>query len=78
MNRRTFTKSLALSAAALGFGSIPAFANKPAAPQFSNATSQSSTHSKKTPSKQLCSLSAATLTTTKENNCSRRGTRPVT
>jgi peptidoglycan/xylan/chitin deacetylase (PgdA/CDA1 family) len=35
MNRRTFTKSLALSAAALGFGSIPAFANKPAAPQFS-------------------------------------------
>lgn len=35
MNRRTFTKSLALSAAALGFGSIPAFAFKPAAPQFS-------------------------------------------
>jgi len=34
MNRRTFTKSLALSAAALGFGSIPALA-KPAAPQFS-------------------------------------------
>ena len=35
MNRRTFTKSLALSAAALGFsGGIPALA-KPAAPQFS-------------------------------------------
>jgi peptidoglycan/xylan/chitin deacetylase (PgdA/CDA1 family) len=35
MNRRTFTKSLALSAAALGFGGVSAFANKPAAPQFS-------------------------------------------
>ena len=35
MNRRTFTKSLALSAAALGFGGVPAFAFKPAAPQFS-------------------------------------------
>lgn len=34
MNRRAFTKSLALSAAALGFGGIPAFAFKPA-PQFS-------------------------------------------
>ena len=35
MNRRTFTKSLALSAAALGFsGGIPVLA-KPAAPQFS-------------------------------------------
>src|SRR5262245_36186008 len=32
MNRRTFTKSLALSAAALG---IPAFTHKQAAPQFS-------------------------------------------
>ena len=35
MNRRTFIKSLALSAAALGFGDIPAWAFKPAAPQFS-------------------------------------------
>src|SRR5215813_9785467 len=34
MNRRTFTKTLALSAAAIGFGGIPAFAFKPAAPQF--------------------------------------------
>ena len=35
MNRRTFSKTLALSAAALGLGGIPAFAVKPAAPQFS-------------------------------------------
>ncbi len=35
MNRRTFTKSLALSAAALGFNGVPSFAFKPAAPQFS-------------------------------------------
>lgn len=35
MNRRTFTKSLALSAAALGIGGIPAFIFKPPAPQFS-------------------------------------------
>ena len=35
MNRRTFTKSLALSAAALGFSGVPSFAFKPAAPQFS-------------------------------------------
>ena len=35
MNRRTFTKSLAFSAAALGFSSVPSFAYKPAAPQFS-------------------------------------------
>jgi peptidoglycan/xylan/chitin deacetylase (PgdA/CDA1 family) len=35
MNRRTFTKTLALSAAALGFGGMPAFAHRPAAPQFS-------------------------------------------
>jgi peptidoglycan-N-acetylglucosamine deacetylase len=35
MNRRTFTKSLTLSAAALGFSDVPAFALKPAAPQFS-------------------------------------------
>ena len=35
MNRRTFTKSLALSAAALGFSGVPSFALKPAAPQFS-------------------------------------------
>ena len=34
MNRRTFTKSLALSAAALGLGGVPSLA-KPAAPQFS-------------------------------------------
>lgn len=34
MNRRSFTKSLALSATALGFGGIPALA-KSAAPQFS-------------------------------------------
>ena len=34
MNRRTFTKSLALSAAALGLGGVPAIARK-AAPQFS-------------------------------------------
>src|SRR4051812_2583348 len=34
MNRRTFVKSLALSATALGFGDIPVLA-KPAAPQFS-------------------------------------------
>lgn len=35
MNRRTFTKSLALGAAALGFGGIPALATKSATPQFS-------------------------------------------
>jgi len=35
MNRRTFTKSLAVSAAALGFGGVPAFATTPTAPQFS-------------------------------------------
>jgi len=35
MNRRTFTKSLALSAAALGCGGVSAFAFRPAAPQFS-------------------------------------------
>ena len=35
MNRRTFTKTLALSAAALGFGGMPASAHRPAAPQFS-------------------------------------------
>lgn len=35
MKRRTFTKSLALSAAALGFNGVPSFAFKPAAPQFS-------------------------------------------
>ena len=35
MNRRTFNKSLALSAAALGFGGIPSFAFKSASPQFS-------------------------------------------
>jgi peptidoglycan-N-acetylglucosamine deacetylase len=35
MNRRTFTKSLALSAAALGFHAVPSFAFRPAAPQFS-------------------------------------------
>jgi peptidoglycan/xylan/chitin deacetylase (PgdA/CDA1 family) len=35
MNRRTFTKSLALSAAALGFSGVPSFAFKPSAPQFS-------------------------------------------
>ncbi|HEU4871945.1 MAG TPA: polysaccharide deacetylase family protein [Pyrinomonadaceae bacterium] len=34
MNRRTFTKSLALSAAAVGLGGVPAIARKPA-PQFS-------------------------------------------
>ena len=34
MNRRTFTKSLGLSIAALGFGSVPALAQKPAT-QFS-------------------------------------------
>ena len=34
MNRRTFTKSLALSAAAVGLGGMPAIARKPA-PQFS-------------------------------------------
>ena len=34
MNRRTFTRSLALSATALGFGGLPVLA-KPAAPQFS-------------------------------------------
>lgn len=34
MNRRTFTKSLALSATALGLGGVPSLA-KPAAPQFS-------------------------------------------
>src|ERR1041385_6791722 len=35
MNRRTFTKSLALSTAALGFSGVPSFAFKPTAPQFS-------------------------------------------
>jgi peptidoglycan/xylan/chitin deacetylase (PgdA/CDA1 family) len=34
MNRRTFTKSLALSAAAVGLGGVPAIARRPA-PQFS-------------------------------------------
>jgi peptidoglycan-N-acetylglucosamine deacetylase len=34
MNRRTFTKSLALSAAAVGLGGVPVIARKPA-PQFS-------------------------------------------
>jgi peptidoglycan-N-acetylglucosamine deacetylase len=34
MNRRTFTKSLAVTAAALGLGGVPAFAHK-SAPQFS-------------------------------------------
>lgn len=34
MNRRTFTKSLALSATVLGFGGVPALAKSPA-PQFS-------------------------------------------
>src|ERR1051325_6568052 len=34
MNRRTFTKSLALTAAAVGLGGVPAIARK-AAPQFS-------------------------------------------
>ncbi|HEX7772768.1 MAG TPA: polysaccharide deacetylase family protein, partial [Pyrinomonadaceae bacterium] len=34
MNRRTFTKSLALSAAAVSLGSVPVIARKPA-PQFS-------------------------------------------
>ena len=35
MNRRTFTKSLAFSTVALGFGGIPTLAHRPAAPQFS-------------------------------------------
>lgn len=35
MNRRTFTKTLALSAAALGCSGVPSFAFKPVAPQFS-------------------------------------------
>src|SRR5215216_142490 len=34
MNRRTFTKSLALSVTAAGLGGVPAFA-RPPAPQFS-------------------------------------------
>ena|SRR5687767_9567286 len=34
MNRRTFTKSLGLSIAAVGLGGVPAIARKPA-PQFS-------------------------------------------
>ena len=35
MNRRTFTKSLALSAAALGCNAVPSFAFRPAPPKFS-------------------------------------------
>ena len=35
MNRRTFIQSLTVTTAAIGLGGIPAFAVKPAAPQFS-------------------------------------------
>jgi hypothetical protein len=94
MNRRTFTKSLALSAAAVGLGGVPAIARRPA-PQFSitmddfhwhNAVKLTATERNQAildtlhanSSKLPCSSSAATSIATKENNCSPPGTKPAT